>query len=109
MSIAILKIRQFRASLPADFGALISVGKTKRKSDLYFKNSSPENYFKDIQSPYKLPSADKRLFMIKRAENEICFSGHYSKWMLVEWVQKLKEFLFPERVFILYIKYKDLK
>lgn len=119
-AVAVLAIRNMKSKLPDDFGMLLSIelkrkpktflrrnkdGKRQRvkwDNNLPLLNMNPMEQMKFTHNAF----ADNRMFCIR--ENEIYFTGSYSKNVFVRWVQKLKEKFFPEKAILKYVDMQTL-
>lgn len=117
--IATLLIRNFKAKLPDGCVQVISVTTIPKEKltkiitgtlndytiDGYKKNQVYDTFIQipsEIEMKYKGISNEitHRSYCIK--SNEILFMGNYSSFFLFKWVQKLKEYILPEKVIVKY-------
>ena len=118
--VAELKIRNFKAKLPNDYVQMISVTTIPKKKIVKTITGTLDNYvingYKKIQAYdafMHIPTENEmqyrnmtsqiknRAYCIK--EDEILFIGSYSNFFLFRWVQKLLEYIIPEKVIVKYV------
>lgn len=115
-----LKIRNFKAKLPDDYIQMISVTTLPKEKIVKTITGTLDDYvidgYKKIQTYdtfmyipterelqyWSMPNQFRhRAYCIK--EDEILFIGSYSNFFLFQWIQKLLEYIMPEKVIVKYI------
>jgi len=118
--VAELKIRNFKAKLPNDYVQMISVTTIPKEKIAKTITGTLDDYiidgYKKIQSydtfmhiptetemQYRNMASQikNRAYCIK--EDEILFIGSYSNFFLFRWIQKLLEYIMPEKVIVKYV------
>lgn len=94
MATIIIKKRNYSAPLPTDFYQLKSLTRLNDKSLTY-------------KQFYTISDHNCEYFMI--GKDRFFFSGQYSRRLLIKWVQKFKEYLFPIKYKIEYISISEAK
>lgn len=95
MAIQIVKRKNFFALLPVDYYAL--------KSIVRLDNNKPLSC---INYPWQYSNPDEQCMI---GVGRIYFSGHYSEWLILKWVQKLKDRLFPVKYKLEYFSINETK
>lgn len=117
-AVAVMPIRNFQAKLPDDFFQLLSIELKRKPKSFLRRNKDGVRKRVTFDNNLRLPFitemeamrymhgcyADNRMFRL--SENNVVFSGRYSKWLIVKWCQKLKERFAPEMAIIKYVDYK---
>lgn len=116
----VLKIRNLKAKLPADFVQIIHIETLSKKRVAKIISGTIDNHivngYKMIETSEVFMSAPTQTAMMVRsisnmnrrfrvAEVAIFFDGQYSNFFLFRWMQKCVELLFPEKVIVRYEKY----
>lgn len=117
-AVAAMPIRNFYCKLPNDFFQLLSIELLRKPKTFLRRNKDGARKFVTIDCNFKLPFvsemeqmrwnhscyADDKMFVLQ--EDKVIFSGSYSKWLIIKWLQKLKEYVKPEIAVIQYIDFQ---
>ena len=119
-AVAELKIRNFKAKLPDDYIQMISVTTMPKEKiaktitgtlndyvvDGYKKIQAYDTFMhipNETEMQYRSMASQikNKAYCIK--EDEILFIGCYSNFFLFRWIQKLLEYIMPEKVIVKYV------